>query len=158
MVDEVYQNAFKEINDILDNTDEELIKRIPIKFIEFIKNNMNKKYITNINTEIKISEQKLLKETESILSLIYRTYWANETEKKEFAEEDFKRILEIEKKKKENYIGKNVDEIFEKRKKVSENIQESNLIVVKKEGFIKRIFISILEFIKNKSNKKNSLK
>lgn len=158
MVDEVYQNAFKEINDILDNTDEELIKRIPIKFIEFIKNNMNKKYITNINTEIKISEQKLLKETESILSLIYRTYWANETEKKEFAEEDFKRILEIEKKKKENYIGKNVDEIFEKRKKVSENIQESNLIVVKKEGFIKRIFRSILEFIKNKSNKKNSLK
>lgn len=158
MVDEVYQNAFKEINDILDNTDEELIKRIPIKFIEFIKNNMNKKYITNINTEIKISEQKLLKETESILSLIYRTYWANETEKKEFAEEDFKRILEIEKKKKENYIGKNVDEIFEKRKKVSENIQESNLIVVKEEGFIKRIFRSILEFIKNKSNKKNSLK
>ena len=158
MVDEVYQKAFKEINDILDNTDEELIKRIPIKFIEFIKNNMNKKYITNINTEIKISEQKLLKETESILSLIYRTYWANETEKKEFAEEDFKRILEIEKKKKENYIGKNVDEIFEKRKKVSENIQESNLIVVKKEGFIKRIFRSILEFIKNKSNKKNSLK
>ena len=157
MVDEVYQKAFKEINDILDNTDEELIKRIPIKFIEFIKNNMNKKYITNINTEIKISEQKLLKETESILSLIYRTYWANETEKKEFAEEDFKRILEIEKKKKENYIGKNVDEIFEKRKKVSENIQESNLIVVKKEGFIKRIFRSILEFIKNKSNKKNSL-
>ena len=158
MVDEVYQNAFKEINDILDNTDEELIKRIPIKFIKLIKNNMNKKYITNINTEIKISEQKLLKETESILSLIYRTYWANETEKKEFAEEDFKRILEIEKKKKENYIGKNVDEIFEKRKKVSENIQESNLIVVKKEGFIKRIFRSILEFIKNKSNKKNSLK
>ena len=47
MVDEVYQNAFKEVSDILENTDEELIKKIPSKFIEFIRNNMNKNYITN---------------------------------------------------------------------------------------------------------------
>lgn len=146
MVDEVYQNAFKEVNDILENTDEELVKKIPSKFIEFIRNNMNKNYITNINREIRISEQKLLRETESILSLIYRTYWATEEEKKEFVEEDFKKILDAETRKKENYIGKNVDEIFEKR--TSENIEKNSLIVVKEEGFIKRIFKRILEFIK----------
>ena len=146
MVDEVYQNAFKEVSDILENTDEELIKKIPSKFIEFIRNNMNKNYITNINREIRISEQKLLRETESILSLIYRTYWATEEEKKEFVEEDFKKILDAETRKKENYIGKNVDEIFEKR--TSENIEKNSLIVVKEEGFIKRIFKRILEFIK----------
>ena len=156
MVDEVYKNAFKEVSDILENTDEELIKKIPSKFIEFIKNNMNKNYITNINTETKINEQKLLGETESILSLIYRTYWATEEEKRKFSEEDFKRILETETRKKGNYIGKNVDEIFEKKKKASENIEKNSLIVVKKEGFIKRIFKRILEFIKNKSNKKDS--
>ena len=148
MVDEVYQNAFKEVSDILENTDEELIKKIPSKFIEFIRNNMNKNYITNINREIRISEQKLLRETEGILSLIYRTYWATEEEKREFSEEDFKRILETETRKKENYIGKNVDEIFEKRKRASENTEKNSLIVVKKEGFIKRIFKRILEFIK----------
>ena len=109
---------------------------------------MNKNYITNINREIRISEQKLLRETESILSLIYRTYWATEEEKREFSEEDFKRILETETRKKENYIGKNVDEIFEKRKRASENTEKNSLIVVKKEGFIKRIFKRILEFIK----------
>ncbi len=146
MVDEVYQNAFKEVNDILENTDEELVKKIPSKFIEFIRNNMNKNYITNINREIRISEQKLLRETESILSLIYRTYWATEEENKEFVEEDFKKILDAETRKKENYIGKNVDEIFEKR--TSENIEKNSLIVVKEEGFIKRIFKRILEFIK----------
>ena len=148
MVDEVYQNAFKEVSDILENTDEELIKKIPSKFIEFIRNNMNKNYITNINREIRISEQKLLRETEGILSLIYRTYWATEEEKREFSEEDFKRILETETRRKENYIGKNVDEIFEKRKRASENTEKNSLIVVKKEGFIKRIFKRILEFIK----------
>ena len=125
MVDEVYQNAFKEVSDILENTDEELIKKIPSKFIDFIRNNMNKNYITNINREIRISEQKLLRETESILSLIYRTYWATEEEKREFSEEDFKRILETETRKKENYIGKNVDEIFEKRKRASENTEKN---------------------------------
>lgn len=148
MVDEVYQNAFKEVSDILENTDEELIKKIPSKFIEFIRNNMNKNYITNINREIRISEQKLLRETEGILSLIYRTYWATEEEKREFSEEDLKRILETETRKKESYIGKNVDEIFEKRKRASENTEKNSLIVVKKEGFIKRIFKRILEFIK----------
>lgn len=148
MVDEVYQNAFKEVSDILENTDEELIKKIPSKFIEFIRNNMNKNYITNINREIRISEQKLLRETEGILSLIYRTYWATEEEKREFSEEDFKRILETETRKKENYIGKNVDEIFEKRKRASENTEKNSLIVVKKEGFIKKMFKRILEFIK----------
>lgn len=158
MVDEVYQNAFKEVNDILEFADEELIRKIPIKFKNFIKNNMNKNYVTNINPEITIDKQKLLKETESILSLIYRTYWATEEEKREFSEEDFKRILETETRKKENYIGKNVDEIFEKRKRASENTEKNSLIVVKKEGFIKRIFKRIFEFIKNKSNKKNSLK
>lgn len=148
MVDEVYQNAFKEVSDILENTDEELIKKIPSKFIEFIRNNMNKNYITNINREVRISEQKLLRETEGILSLIYRTYWATEEEKREFSEEDFKRILETETRKKENYIGKNVDEIFEKRKRASENTEKNSLIVVKKEGFIKKMFKRILEFIK----------
>ena len=148
MVDEVYQNAFKEVSDILENTDEELIKKIPSKFIEFIRNNMNKNYITNINREIRISEQKLLRETEGILSLIYRTYWATEEEKREFSEENFKRILETETRKKENYIGKNVDEIFEKRKRASENTEKNSLIVVKKEGFIKKMFKRILEFIK----------
>ena len=148
MVDEVYQNAFKEVSDILENTDEELIKKIPSKFIEFIRNNMNKNYITNINREVRISEQKLLRETEGILSLIYRTYWATEEEKREFSEEDFKRILETETRKKENYIGKNVDEIFEKRKRASENTEKNSLIVVKKEAFIKKMFKRILEFIK----------
>lgn len=81
-------------------------------------------------------------------SKIFRTYWATEEEKREFSEEDFKRILETETRKKENYIGKNVDEIFEKRKRASENTEKNSLIVVKKEGFIKKMFKRILEFIK----------
>lgn len=82
MKDNDYKNAFKEVYVILENTDEELVKKIPNKFLEFIKNNMNKEYQTNIKTNIGIDKQNILKETENILALIYRSYWETEDEKK----------------------------------------------------------------------------
>ena len=147
MVDEVYQNALKEVNDILENTDEKLVNKIPIKFIEFIKTNMNKNYITNINPEIEIDKQKLLGETESILSLIYRTYWATDEEKKEFSEKDLKELLDKEVEKKEKYKGRDVNELFNKSKKINENSSNNNMLIVKKEGIIKRIFNKIWQLL-----------
>lgn len=78
MIDEVYRNSFKEIYDILENTDQELLNKIPNKFMDFITSNMNKDYKTNIQQDIPINNQILLKETEAILALLYKTYWATE--------------------------------------------------------------------------------
>lgn len=88
MIDEVYRNSFKEVHDILENTDDELLSKIPSKFMEFLNNNMNSDYMTNIDPSIDIDKQPLLKETEALLSLIYRSYWATADEKKEFAIKD----------------------------------------------------------------------
>lgn len=77
MKDEIYNNALKEVYDILKNTDEDLIKKIPQKFLNFVKENMNQEYISNIDYNIEIDKQKLLPETEAILSLIYKSYWEN---------------------------------------------------------------------------------
>lgn len=148
MVDEIYQNAFKEVNRILENTDEELVKRIPTKFMDFIKSNMNINYVTNIKPEIDIDKQKLLRETESILSLIYRTYWATDEEKNEFLKNDRAEFYEKEERKKEEYAGKNIDEIFQKRKIATENALNNSLMVIEKDGFIKRIFKKILNLLK----------
>ena len=74
MIDDVYKNAFKEVYEILQNTDEELIKKVPEKFIDFLKNNMNNEYKTNINARIPINKQSILSESEEILSLIFRSY------------------------------------------------------------------------------------
>lgn len=74
MIDDVYKNAFKEVYEILQNTDEELIKKVPEKFIDFLKNNMNNEYKTNINARIAINKQSILSESEEILSLIFRSY------------------------------------------------------------------------------------
>lgn len=75
MKDEIYGNALKEVYDILQNTEEELVSKIPQKFLNFVKENMNKDYRSNIDLNIGIDKQNLLPETEAILSLIYKSYW-----------------------------------------------------------------------------------
>ena len=40
MINSTYANALKEVSDILENTDDELLNRLPENFIEFIHENM----------------------------------------------------------------------------------------------------------------------
>ena len=113
MIDNIYKNAFKEVYEILQNTEEELIQKVPSKFIDFLQNNMNKDYPTNINSNVTIDKQSILPETEDILSLIYRSYWATDEEKVDFANRDKQELTKIEEDKKSQY--KDISEIFEQR-------------------------------------------
>lgn len=150
MIDDIYKNSFKEVYVILQNTDKELVDMIPLKFIDFIKSNMNSDYITNIKTDVTIDDQKLLKETEAVLSLIYRSYWATEQEKAEFAINDKNDFIHRENLKKENYKGKDVYKMFEEKENLNNVILADNLVVLKKENFLKKLFKKIFYFIRVK--------
>ena len=108
MIDNVYKNSFKEVYDILQNTDKELVHKIPKNFMDFIENNMDINYKTAIDPNLEINKQSLLKETESILSLIYRSFWATDEEKNEFAKLDKSNFIESEKNKNEAYSTENL--------------------------------------------------
>ena len=142
MIDEAYRNSFKEVYDILQNTEDELISKIPAKFISFIKDNMNCDYKTNIQQNVNIDKQPLLKETEAVLSLIYRSYWATEEEKQEFAIKDQQEFYEKQRQ------GKSIEQIFIERKKINNITIDNNLMIVKKESFIKRFFSKVLSIFK----------
>lgn len=150
MIDDIYKNSFKEVYVILQNTDKQLVDMIPLKFIDFIKSNMNSDYITNIKTDVPIDNQKLLKETEAVLSLIYRSYWATEQEKAEFAINDKNDFIHRENLKKENYKGKDVYKMFEEKENLNNVILADNLVVLKKENFLKKLFKKIFYFIRVK--------
>ena len=113
MIEECYRNAFKEVYVILENTELTLLAKLPIELINFIKDNMNCDYKTHIQTNINIDKQSLLKETESILSLIYRSYWATEEEKKKFAVKGQQEIIE-----KQQHF-KSIEQIFKERKNIN---------------------------------------
>lgn len=143
MKEEVYRNAFKEVHEILKNTDEELVEKIPKKFLTFIEENMNNEYECNIQSDVDIDKQNLLKETEAILALIYRNYWATEEEKQEFELKD-----QAEKEAKEKAYDERIQRIFEERKFVSKEPENKELIVKPKENFIKRIINKIKSILK----------
>lgn len=148
MLDNTYKNAFKEVYEIIQNTDNELVNKIPQKFITFIQTNMNENYQTNINNNIEINKQPLLPETEDILALIYRSYWATEEEKKEFSKKDREELIKIEEYKKSQY--KDINEIFEKKENIKNVTLDNSLAIIKKENIFKRLFNKILNvFIKN---------
>ncbi len=129
MIDDItFKNSLKEVYDILKNTEKALVMKIPSSFINFIKENMNRDYVTNIQPNVNINKQPLLKETEAILSLIYQTYWIDDNEKK-----DFNLI-------KEDYPKEDIYKIFEKRKKANISYEATSLIPIKKENFIIKFF------------------
>lgn len=146
MIDNLYKNAFKEVYEILQNTDTELAKKIPAKFIEFLQNNMNTDYQTNINNNMDIDKHVLLPETEDILALIYRSYWATDEEKQEFSSKDKLQLKEIEENKKSQY--KDITEIFEKRKNINNLTLDNSLVVIPKENFIQKLLKKILKIFK----------
>ena len=148
MIDEVYRNSFKEVYEILENTENELLAKIPTKFMNFIKENINENYKTNIQQDVDIDKQPLLKETEAVLSLIYRSYWATDEEKQEFAIKDQQEFIKKDEKKKEQYKGKDIYQVFEERKNINKITIDNNLMVIKKENFIKRFFNKILNIFK----------
>ncbi len=148
MIDEIYKNSFKEVYDILENTEDELVSKIPTKFMNFLKENMNPNYKTNINKDEELDKQHLLKETEAILSLIYRSYWAIEEDKKEFSQKDKQELIEKEEKRREQYPVNDIYEVFAKRKNINNITVDNNIMVIKKESFIKRIFNKILSIFR----------
>lgn len=62
-------------------------------------------------SKYKMDKQLILPETENILSLIYRNYWATEEEKANFSNKDKNEYIGQE------FKGNNIHEIFEQRKK-----------------------------------------
>lgn len=136
-----YQNALSEVEEILKRTDEELLEKIPSSVKQFIKENKNEEYIVQIDGNKSLEEQNILSETQAILALIYRTYWATEDERKEFEQQD---IIELEKEQqKRTQIYFN--DIFENRKsKQKESLQASNevkdLVLVKEEKWYQKVW------------------
>lgn len=146
MIDSNYQDAFKEVWEILQNTDEELVSKIPQKFMNFLQNNMNNNYSTSINPDTPIDNQTILKETEAVLALIYRSYWATEDEKIKFIKKDKEELSKIKTPEK-TIAYKNIDEIFTKRSNINKFAIDNNLIVIQKQSFFKKFLTKILKIL-----------
>ena len=119
MVDIKYANAYSEVLEILKYIPIEDYNKIPKGKIEVFEHNRNREYKFVYNPDKTLNEQNVSEGGQAIIGLLYRDYWATDTQKEKIiAKQNYYR-QKIEGQKRKEY---NPDEIF-KNKQNNFNIQ-----------------------------------
>ena len=126
----ISKQTFSDLSVIFKMMPNEIIKAINPKFIEFIKDNCDENHKSNIKPYIPLRNQDLSKETQSVLALIYESYFATDEEKRQILKENKEQI----------YF---TDNLF-KNRKIEDKKQE--LIIVRKQSFFEKIINKIKLF------------
>lgn len=141
-----YQNAFTEILEILTYISKEDYEKIPNHLIEIFENNSNKTYKFKYDYKKSLEEQGCSDITKTILSLLYRDYWADDDEKRD--------LLLEEKKLRNKYQNEliewyNPDNIFKKKNKMKcEITKEIAIEVFQEEKWYQKIFNIVKKLFK----------
>ena len=151
-------DAYNEVYEILMCLTKEEIKKIPNKLVETIDFYRNKQHEYKINLKDNLSEQAMLPETKAILFNIFRDYLSTEDQKQ--------KILEFQRKDKQNLMKEKAKNFEESRKKVdfkntsdmnytieSDVVEKKALVEVEKQSFIKQIFDKIKAIFKRNIDK-----
>ena len=137
------QEAYAEVNEILNLMDEQYIKKIPIKVINLIRNEMSKEYQPRIDVNIPLKNQNLKRETFLILAVLNLNYWCKD--------EDEKRTLlqyysEVDVNNKEKFA---VNNVFNNKKVTLNNTNNTCEELVKyEEKFFTRLINRIKKIFK----------
>lgn len=135
-------NVAKETICVLNYFDNSFISKIPINFLNEMKNLAKESnLIVKIDKNKKLEEQDLLEETKDMLSLIYYSYIATKEEKDEIKSIWNNNELLYQEELKEKY---NVDNMFKENGKEQENkliiIEDKKGILQDIKNFFKSIF------------------
>ena len=155
-----YSEALAEISYILKHTDKELVQKIPSKFLNHIEENRDKNYVVNINNNLPLEEQKIKEKTKSLMALIYRNYFCNVEEKKEYDrllkenQEKYDKELN-EKYSYENIFKQNKKEVIEEKEESVENVEQTALIDYQNMKWYKKVVFNITNWFKTLFNRKN---
>lgn len=142
------RQVYSEVDEFLGLLNEEQRNEIPKKLRKFFKEEKDKEYVKNIETNIPIKDQNLKEETLAIIALLNLQYWCkNEEEKKRL-----KAIYAQNEKEYQDMLhGKyNSNNIFRKKeeKTVEDDVkqEETVQIIEYKESILKKIINRILKF------------
>ena len=111
-----YRKALAELDEIFDKFEKKIKNKVPESFRKFVKDKKDKNYKFEYDDSKELKDQNILRETKVLLSIIYRSYFCSEEEKKRLELEDEKKLKRIEDEIREKY---NPDNLFKKK----ENLQ-----------------------------------
>lgn len=138
---EVINQSFTEVIDIVNHMEKNMKIKIPKGFQKMLEDNMDTTYQVSIDYSKSINEQKLLKETRIILSLIYRDYICTPQEKAKILENDKMELQEQEEALRKKY---EID-FNKKQSNIQNNYTTMDLAVIPN----KKWYNDIIQKIKN---------
>ena len=137
-----YNEAFTEVNEIIKMMPDELVNKIPSKFREMLEDERDKEY--NPKIQEPLEKCKLKNETIIILGLIYRDFLCSQDEKRRLQEKDARELQEIQKAIEDEIRQKyNPDDLFKKKNgnnNEHQNFEETAIAVAQKGKWYKKIF------------------
>ncbi len=145
MVTTNYKIAYSEVLEILKHISEEEYNKIPNDMIELFKTNANNDNEFVYNPNKTLEEQNVSETARTIIAILFRDYWATETQKEKIiAKQNYDR----KKIKEEKY---NYNNLFNKNKKeteMQEEIKNNEVdIIPYKESIFKRIINKIKDIL-----------
>lgn len=138
--------AYAEVDEILALMENKYIEKIPRKMREMFKDERTLDYKPEIKVDIPLDEQNLQRKTFAILAMLNLNYWCEDENEKQkllqvYAENDKKKEEEL----REKY---NPDNIFKNKQIQVQKEENTALIEIREENFIKRIIRKIMKFFK----------
>lgn len=142
-MDNNYREAFAEVLEIIKHSKKDIIDKIPLKFIDFLKSNKSVDYIVNIDFSDENWVNNIKIETKTILGLIYRDYIVSPQEREQLINDEIELEKQLEDEKKKTY---DVDKLFKKHEKINTTNIENSITVYNKNtnNYIKNLFNKII--------------
>ena len=141
--------ALTEVNCVLENSEDEVLTKIPNKFKEYLNANMDREFTPSFIPGLAIFAQPISMEAKELLKLVYRDFLATEDERKILIQKEEKILntnAEQEQNKKIQTAQVDVFEKKEERPKENEPIKNLQLIKVE-EKWYKKLFRRLKDLV-----------
>lgn len=138
-----YSNSLYQINEILKYITPNLKARIPKRIISYFETNKSTDFNWQIDKTIPLEKQDLLPTTKEILTVLYKDYMCDDTERVKLDKTLNENEIKYQNELREKY---NPDNIFKDRQKNIQTEQvktENTSIVTYKESFFSKIISKI---------------
>ena len=144
-MDREYNYAVAELLDLLRNTEDELINKVPTNLIDIWEKQVPEDYKSkDMLTEEDWENIELAQKTKALIGMVYRNYWCNAEERKMYDEilrkNEEKRQAELKEKYKE-------EDLYRPVHQEEATVDEENEMIVYKDNIIIRIINKIKEII-----------
>ena len=142
----LFPKAYKEVLEILKYIPIDEYNKIPEDIIQNMKKKQDNQYQYEVTNLENFKEQPMLRETDAILSVLYRDYWATTEERKKIREKEKSEIEVLEIEKRQKY---NPDDLFKKQISLDNRNTAKDLSITEvKESVFNKLKNKIKKFLK----------